>query len=260
MERKLAILLVEDDKDECKQIETYINETEDLTLVGTTDNEYEAIEITKNMLPDTLILDLELHNGTGNGISYLRQLRDMNFQNRPYILITTNNTSAVTYACARDLGADFILYKHQPDYSAEKVISFLKMMKNTILGKAIEKEKASVAESPAQKTKRIERMIALELDRVGISPKAVGYNYLLEAIELVIDGEANNLCKVIGTKYHKTESSVERAMQNAINRAWKTSDIDDLLKYYTAPVRPDKGVPTMMEFIYHYARKIKNEL
>ena len=260
MERKLSILLVEDDKDECKQIENFINEYEDLTLIGTTDSEYEAIEITKNMLPDALILDLELHYGAGNGISYLRQLRDMNFQNRPYILITTNNTSAITYACARDLGADFILFKHQPDYSAEKVVSFLKMMKDTILGKNTVKEKAPVAESPAQKAKRIDRMITIELDRVGISPKAVGYNYLVEAIKLVIKGEVGNLCKLIGIDCSKTESSVERAMQNAINRAWRTSDIDDLLKYYTAPVRPDKGVPTMMEFIYHFARKIKNEL
>jgi flavin-binding protein dodecin len=51
-----------------------------------------------------------------------------------------------------------------------------------------------------------------------------------------------NLCNVIGQKYGKTESSVERAMQNAINKAWRTCDIDDLLHYYTARISSDKGV------------------
>lgn len=51
-----------------------------------------------------------------------------------------------------------------------------------------------------------------------------------------------------------------RAMQNSINRAWSTSDIQDLLDNYTAKIKSDKGVPTVTEFIYFYAQKIKNEL
>ncbi len=260
MNRKLTILLVEDDKIECKNIEDCINEHEDLTLAGITDDEDIAIKLTEEMLPDALILDLELHYGKGNGLSYLRKLRDIHLPNVPYILITTNNSSMLTYECARDLGADFILYKHQADYSAEKVVSFLKMMKTTIFGKNTPVEKQAIVESPAEKSKRIDRMITVELDRIGINPKAIGYNYLAEAIKLVMNGEAINLCKTIGTNCDKTDSSVERAMQNAINRAWRTSDIEDLLKYYTAPIRIDKGVPTMMEFVFYYARKIKNEL
>ena len=49
-------------------------------------------------------------------------------------------------------------------------------------------------------------------------------------------------------------------MQNAINRTWYTSDTEDLLKYYTARIRSDKGVPTLMEFISYYANKIRTEL
>ena len=48
-------------------------------------------------------------------------------------------------------------------------------------------------------------------------------------------------------------------MQNAIEKAWKTSCIEDLKKYYTARISSSRGVPTMTEFIYYYAEKIKNE-
>ena len=106
---------------------------------------------------------------------------------------------------------------------------------------------------------KIIRKINIELDLIGISPKAVGYKYLAEAIRLIIDKPSNNLCAVIGEKYGKTDSSVERAMQNAINKAWRTSDINDLTEHYKAKVNSDKGVPTLTEFIYYYANKIKNQ-
>lgn len=65
---------------------------------------------------------------------------------------------------------------------------------------------------------------------------------------------------MLGEKYKKSDASIERAMQNAINRAWRTSDIDDLLTYYTARIQSQKGVPTIMEFIFYYANKIHIQL
>ena len=47
-------------------------------------------------------------------------------------------------------------------------------------------------------------------------------------------------------------------MQNAIARAWRTTPIEDLLRYYTARISSEKGVPTITEFIYYYAAKLKS--
>jgi hypothetical protein len=78
------------------------------------------------------------------------------------------------------------------------------------------------------------------------------------AIQIAIIESRPNICTTLGNKYSKTESSIERAIQNAINRAWKNTDIDDLLLHYTAKINSDKGVPTVTEFIYYYANKIKD--
>ena len=91
------------------------------------------------------------------------------------------------------------------------------------------------------------------------NPKAIGYKYLTDAILLVMEGHTNNLCTTIGDKYSKTDASVERAMQNAINNAWRSNDIDELLKHYSARINSDRGVPTLTEFVYYYANKIKND-
>ncbi len=258
MNRKLSILLVEDDQAACKEFVEQTEELEDVSLIGVTNNSTKAIDYVKDFLPDAIVLDLELHNGSGNGLMVLQELKHLLLDVTPYVLITTNNSSAMTYDYARQLGADFIMSKHQKDYSSKNVLDFLKMMKPVIHSRR--QNTAGVhatTESPEQRNKRTVSKIIADLNHVGISPKATGYQYLIDAIRLVIKQPTHNLCNIIGEKYGKTESSVERAMQNAINKAWRTADIDDLLKYYTARISSEKGIPTMTEFIYYYANKIK---
>lgn len=260
MERKLSILLVEDDSRACEDIATYIDSLNDVILVGVTNNSSKAEQIIHDTLPDAIILDLELHGGSGSGLSLLQALHNTSPAKTPYILITTNNSSTITYEAARQFGADFILSKHQNDYCAKSVVEFLRVLKNIIQKHTTNiRPEQNPSESPAQKDRRITRRICLELDRVGISTKAKGYPYLTDAILLVSKAPTPNLCSLIGQKYEKTESSVERAMQNAIAKAWRTTPIDDLLTFYTAKINSEKGIPTLTEFIYYYANKIKNE-
>jgi len=257
---KLSMILVEDDPIACKELSDYIEELDDLSFVGVTNNAKQAIDYIKDFLPDVMILDLELHKGSGNGLNVLMEMNQLSLNNKPYILITTNNSSQITYETARHLGADFIMAKYQADYSVKSVVDFLRIMKPVILSrKQSASETNSTNEPPDIRNKRIIRRISAELNYVGISPKVIGYQYLTDAIQLVIKQPMQNICITIGEKYRKTETSVERAMQNAINKAWRTSDIDDLLKYYTARINSEKGVPTITEFVYYYANKIKNE-
>lgn len=260
MEKKLTILLVEDEEDVCNEFIKEIDEFEDVSLIGVTKDSNEAIKYICDSIPDAIILDLELHKGQGNGLLLLNNLRKMSIDVVPYILITTNNTSVVTYESAREMGADFIMSKHQADYSVKSTVEFLQMMKPFIHRRIPNTAPAhATTELPEVKQKRILARIKAELNNVGISPKVVGYTYLVDAIQLVIKQPVQNLCTIISKKYNKTESSVERGMQNAIQKAWRTSDIEDLSKYYTARIRSDKGVPTLTEFIYYYAIKIRDE-
>ena len=100
MEKKLSVLLVEDDEKECNLIAQYIDELDDVSLVGTTDNSEQGIEYVKDFLPEAIILDLELHQGGGDGLTFLKELRYLNLRVKPYVLVTTNNSSMVTYQCA----------------------------------------------------------------------------------------------------------------------------------------------------------------
>lgn len=132
MQQKLMVLLVEDDIQACEAIVDCCLSSNDITLTNVTNNSVKAIEMIQSYLPDAIILDLELHHGSGNGFQVLQGLKDLHLDHKPYILVTTNNTSAVMYETARQMGADFIMSKHQDDYSAKSVIDFLTMMKPVI--------------------------------------------------------------------------------------------------------------------------------
>lgn len=259
MERTLNILIVEDDTAACARFAEYANISPGITIVGVTNNSYRAIELVSEMQPDAIILDLELNQGEGNGLTFLQELKTADIPFKPYVLVTTNNTSNTTYDYARQYGADFIMSKHKDDYSEKNAIDFLEMMKD-IIQNNISRQHSSyeTTESPVQYEKRLKKRIAMEIDKIGISTKANGYQYLIDAIYAAINGKTSNLCVEVAQQYSKTTASVERAIQNAINRAWKSEDIEVLLSNYTAKIHSEKGVPTLTEFVYFYANKIKN--
>lgn len=258
MERELSILVIEDDNVACKCFQNLAETMEDISIVACTNDSDNGIELVKEYIPDAVILDLELNEGKGSGIDFLNGIKTLEEKYKPFVLVTTNVSSATMQDYVRKNGADFILSKHKKDYSEKEVLDFLVGMKDMIQDKGVEKErKAVISESAEKRENRLKNMICKELDYVGISPKHLGYDYLADAILLVINGEKANMLTLIGEKYKKTDSSVERAMQNAINKAWRTNDIDELLEHYTARINSEKGVPTLMEFVHYYAKKIK---
>lgn len=261
MDKPLSILLIEDEPTDCKLFIQYVDSTEDIRLVGVTNNADKALEYARDYLPDAIILDLELHKGHGNGVSFLMALGKEQLPFSPYILVTTHNISAITHEQVRRFGADFVMIKSQADYSAENVIEFLRTLKGIIHNSRKKNPDSGKLddEPPIEAKKRLLTQIATEIDLIGISPKAIGRNYLIDAIMLIIDGQRHNHIETIAQKYNKTDPSVERAMQNAINRAWRTADIEELQRYYTARVRSEKGIPTLTEFIFYYANKLKME-
>lgn len=257
----MTILLIEDDVIACKELKDYIETSEGLTLLGVTSDSNAGIEMVQSLLPDVIILDIELHHGTGNGIMFLAGLNNLPLSRRPYILVTTNNSSNVTYESARQLGADFIMGKYKADYSAQYVVEFLRMIQHTILSSRRETApQLDTVESREQQQKMLLKRVHRDLDLIGISPKNIGYKYLTDAILMTIENPTANLSRQIAEKYKKSDASIERAMQNAINRAWRMSDIEELLSLYTAKIHSEKGVPTILEFVHYYANKIKTDL
>ena len=157
---------------------------------------------------------------------------------------------------AREYGADYIINKTPEKCVPAEIIDFFEVTKPVIKARSPKNTEES---SSDLMLRRKSRRISAELDKLGMSSKSIGYRYLIEAIGVIMEKPVQHVCSIIGKRHGKTENSVERAMQNAINRTWAGADKDELLAHYTAKIKSRKGVPTITEFIYFYAQKLNNE-
>ncbi|MBQ4283891.1 MAG: response regulator [Lachnospira sp.] len=254
--KPISILIVEDDPIACSSFISNATDMPDIDIISITNNSTDAIQCARQYMPDAIILELELHKGFGTGLDVLKELKYASDTRHPFILVTTNNSSNIIYTYARKLGADFILSKHQSGYSEKSALTLI-----TDIASLLEKDASMLPNNPAELTYKsqsiIKQNIINELYLVGICPKAIGFQYLVDAIQLTIKSSRHNIYKTIAKRYEKTENSVSRAMQNAIDKAWKTTDPKELAQYYTAKTDPLRGVPSITEFIYHYAHKLR---
>lgn len=257
---KINLLIVEDDKNTTNEYVANLKHFDNFYLVGTTNSSDVAIEKVKNYYPHAVILDLELHQGTGNGLLFLKELSELGLKSKPFILVVTNNISNVTHSIARNLGADFVMTKNQNGFNCKMVLEFLGSIAESTLASGLSSPNATKIAESITYSENLKEKISTELDLIGISPKLKGRQYLADAIEITCSQRVTNLCSIIAKNYSKTDASVERAMQTAINHAWRNTDIESLERYYTTYINPQKGVPTVMEFIYYYSSKIKKSL
>ena len=274
MHNTIRILILEDDATDRRKFENYIQSIQDVSIIACTANAEDALRIATLENPDAIIIDLELHNGSGNGLMFLSDLSKHPFPNTPFLLVTTNNSSQTTHDAARSLGADFILTKYEPDYSAEYVINFTKMMLTTMHKSS--KPVATPAQKPVASHSNTSELrqntntyrgilesdimcfIREQLLLVGVNPKAVGFNYIADAVLIKLKNPNENFYTILGPKYKKSDPSIERAMQYAINRAWRSGDPDELITHYSARVNSERGVPTIMEFVFYYVSCVQN--
>jgi len=259
MESKpMKILIIEDDVTDCNNFINCIKGRKDVELVAVTDSDVDGLKYVKTKQPEGIILDLELNNsksGNTDSFEFLANLKKLKLNYEPIIIVTTHVNSKRTYDVLHRSGVDLILYKDHPKYSCNHVLNqFIN------LRKAFTKEDtSSIEEILIDNEKKISLLINDELELIGVNSKLKGRQYIHDAILYLIQNEKSDL-NVIQylTKVHKkSETTITNGIKNAIIHAWRVSAVEDLLKYYTARVNPETGIPTTMEFIYYYRDKIK---
>lgn len=261
IEKPMPLLLIEDNEEEVSCFRNYIETRNDVKLLKDTNSSYTGLEYTKTYMPEGIILDLELHNGEGSGISFLEDLQKVKMDFKPLIVVTTNVSSSIIYTHIRELGADFIFYKKQSDYSPEMVINSMVSLRETLYSsKNNVKKIKTTTETPSEHEERLKDRIDNELDVIGVSTHLKGRKYLFDAIFYLLtntDKDCDSVFSYVAKTHKLGNSSISRAMQTAINYAWRTSSIEDLEKYYTARINYHTGVPTPTEFVYYYDEKIR---
>ena len=112
----------------------------------------------------------------------------------------------------------------------------------------------------------LEALVTNIIHEVGVPAHIKGYQYLREAIMMVI-GDIDVINQItkqlypdIARKYKTTPSRVERAIRHAIEVAWGRGQQDTVENIFGYTVSAAKGKPTNSEFIAMIADKLRLEL
>ncbi len=259
MESKpMKILIIEDDINDCNKFVNCIKNRKDIELIALTDSDTEGLKYVKLKHPEGIVLDLELNNSTtGNtdSLEFLSNLRKINLNYEPIVIVTTHVNSKRTYEILHRNGVDLILYKDHPNYSCDYVLNKFLNLRKVTLKQTVNTLKEELKEDE----NKISECICHELDLIGVTAKLKGRQYIHDAIFYLIQNPKSNInvIQYLTKIYKKSGNTITNGIQNAIIHAWRVSSIEDLTTYYTARVNYETGIPTPMEFIYYYVDKIK---
>ena len=104
------------------------------------------------------------------------------------------------------------------------------------------------------------------LRELGVSQSVLGFKYLVYATMLALDDwnyietVTKGLYPKVAEQFDTTGSRVERAMRNAIERAFETGDRDVQVKVFGGGISMHSGKVTNSEFVAGCAREVQQRM
>lgn len=103
----LSVFIVDDSEIIQERLVESLSKIPSVAVVGAVGTQREALEYLRKAIPDVVVLDLELSDGTGYNV--LRELRRQ--PDRPIFVVFTRHDAAVHRMRSIELGADLFLDK-----------------------------------------------------------------------------------------------------------------------------------------------------
>ena len=269
MNEKIRILVSDDNQDFAKTLVKYLSEDEDIEVVGVARDGDEAFVKIMETKPDIALLDIIMPHLDGLGV--LEKLNSANLEKKPICIILSAVGQDKITQRAIELGAQYYIVKPFDIMILIKRIKELKYYqpvqgKNNFISKEIKTQYIDISPDRRSNEDNLEALVTNIIHEVGVPAHIKGYQYLREAIIMVINDidVINQITKQlypdIAVKYHTTPSRVERAIRHAIEVAWGRGQQDVVERIFGYTVSAAKGKPTNSEFIAMIADKLRLEL
>lgn len=269
MKEKISVLIADDNADFANTLTNYLEKQEDMEIIGMAKDGNEAYDMIIASNPDVVLLDVIMPHLDGLGV--LEKLSNTKTEKHPMcIMLSAVGQDKITQK-AISLGAEYYVVK---PFDIELLIKRIREIKShqniplktNIISREIKSPYIEISEDAKKDEKNLEALVTNIIHEVGIPAHIKGYQYLREAIMMVVNDidVINQITKQlypeIAKTYHTTPSRVERAIRHAIEVAWGRGQIDKVENIFGYTVNAQKGKPTNSEFIAMIADKLRLEL
>jgi two-component system response regulator (stage 0 sporulation protein A) len=266
--QRIEVFLADDNREFTNLLSEYIQEQDDMTVIGVAYNGEEVIrqlEETRRV-PDVMILDIIMPHLDGLGV--LEKLRDLNLSSMPKIIMLTAFGQENITQRAVQLGASYYILKpFDMDVLANRIRQLAGVASPITVGSSSSSMSSSIRSNivPIGKPKNLDANITSIIHEIGVPAHIKGYQYLREAITMVynnieiLGAITKTLYPAIAEKFKTTPSRVERAIRHAIEVAWTRGNIDSISHLFGYTINIAKSKPTNSEFIAMVADKLRIE-
>ncbi len=269
MKEKISVLIADDNSEFANTLSGYLLNHDDMEVVGMARDGNEAVDIIKDVKPDIALLDVIMPHLDGLGV--LEQIQELNIDKKPLcIMLSAVGQDKITQK-AINLGAEYYVVKPFDIELLIKRIREVKLYQNVpirpmYINREIKAQYIELEPHAKKDEKNLEALVTNIIHEVGVPAHIKGYQYLREAIMMVINDidVINQITKQlypdIAEKYKTTPSRVERAIRHAIEVAWGRGEQATVENIFGYTVSASKGKPTNSEFIAMIADKLRLEL
>lgn len=240
---KIRLMMADDNQNLLRLLTDYFAGKEDIEVVASVNDGSEIIEKVKTEHPDVLLMDIIMPRR--DGFMALEDLSQIDEALRPKVIVLTGLSRDDFIMRAIRLGAGYYMVKP--------------FDMNALYGRIREicTERSIVSADPAPKAlpKSLDEQITSLLLTIGIPAHIKGYQYLREAILMVVENHdiINRITKElypgVAHKFDTSASKVERAMRHAIEVAWSRGRLESVNKMFGYKVFDAMDKPTNGECI-----------
>lgn len=268
--QKINVLLADDNREFTNLLSEFLSGQNDMNVCGVAYNGEEVLEYLSQSrpVPDIIILDIIMPHLDGLGV--LEQIRDMNLQPMPKVIMLTAFGQENITQKAVQLGASYYILKpFDMEMLTNRIRQLVGTQATTSASQSFSSSFSSVASRsnvvPLGKVKNLDANITSIIHEIGVPAHIKGYQYLREAITMVynnieiLGAITKTLYPAIAEKFKTTPSRVERAIRHAIEVAWTRGNIDSISHLFGYTVNISKSKPTNSEFIAMVADKLRIE-
>ena len=261
------VVIVDDNPMILNTLDEVISSEAGLSVIGRADNGKDAIDMIKDTQPDVVLLDLVMPQMDGITVVENIKKKTSMLKNPAFIILSAVGGEQMTEE-AFQAGANYFLMKPFDKDLVNKIRRIGKRPVRPVPGKVLEAPlKAATPEEAAMNREEymkehLETDITKMLHELGIPAHIKGYQYLRDAISMVVrdremmEAVTKILYPEIAKKNYTSSSRVERAIRHAIEVAWGRGSLEVIDELFGYTISTGKGKPTNSEFIALIADKI----
>lgn len=189
MNEKITVLVADDNSDFTMTLSSYLEKEEQIQIVGIAKDGNEAYEKAIELKPDILLLDIIMPHLDGLGV--LEKLGETNLEKSPLVIILSAVGQDKITQKAISLGAQYYIVK---PFDINVLIKRMKELKNYqptqfkggFITREIKAQYIDIAPDKKKNQENLEALVTNIIHEVGVPAHIKGYQYLREAIMMVI--------------------------------------------------------------------------